>query len=156
MMRALIIYQTTFGSNKRIAQSLEAILDDMGHDVVVKDVRKGDINDVVRADITIFSSPTHIGNAPRRMRRFLKRVASSEAEGSYVLISTAMADTDPEGDNSLKSMADALSGSSMSRVGSMVLKAEDGLEEGFEDGLEGLVSMALEEIGAHRAEERSD
>ncbi|GEM_PF-3239207 len=151
-MRCLIIYQTTFGSNRKIAKLMEETVSQAGHEAELHDVKRVDAEEAAGADLYIFSAPTHIGSAPRRMRSFLRSLARVQREGPYGLLATR---STPDSE-AVESMLQALSGGGMRCLSYMTvcLDGKDGLEQGWErkvsDFTEGLLSAAAAGRGALR------
>ena len=98
------------------------------------------------ADICFFSSPTHIGNSPRRMRNFLKQVVASGYEGDYALIATAVPTKNPDETNSLHGMESVLNDGKMRKVGELVLLVDTGLQDGYKEKLDDFISSVLSDV----------
>lgn len=114
-----------------------------GHDVEVHEVKKAVPGCLKDADICFFSSPTHIGNSPRRMRNFLKQVVDSGYDGDYALIATAVPTKNPDETNALHGMESILKDGKMRKVGELVLIVDMGLQPGYEERLDAFLSAVL-------------
>ena len=146
-IKGVIVYQTTFGSNRKVADYVEDYLRREGHDVEVFEVKRAGPGCLEGADICFFSSPTHIGNSPRRMRNFLKQVVDSAFEGDYALIATAVPTKNPDETNALHGMESILKDGGMRKVGELVLHVDMGLQPGYEGRLDGFLSSVLSDAG---------
>jgi menaquinone-dependent protoporphyrinogen IX oxidase len=149
-MRVAIAYQSSYGHNRIIAEHLVRALQSRGHEALAYDVKKSSPADTEGADLFIFSSPTHIGRAPRRMRAFLKGLVENEAGKPYALVCTKL----PAGADSshdiltLESMQDILLGN-MVHLDSLSLdslKIKGPLREGFEQKLDSFLDDVLSKL----------
>lgn len=66
------------------------IIDEKGHDVVISSIHEIKPKSVPQVDFYIFSSPTHIGSPPRRMKKFLKKLEIKREGTKYSLMTTYM------------------------------------------------------------------
>jgi hypothetical protein len=55
-------------------------------------VRNVKPNELLQADIYVFSAPTQIGSPARKMKKFLKKINITHAEAKYALITTHNSD----------------------------------------------------------------
>ena len=149
-MRVAIAYQSSYGHNKAIAEYLCQALETRGHMANAVDVKKGNPTDIADADMFIFSSPTHIGKAPRRMRAFLKGLVETQAGKPYGLICTKLpAGAGPAHDTiTLESMQDILRGDMvfLDSLSLDSLKIKGPLREGFEQKLDRFLDDILSKV----------
>lgn len=84
-MKISIIYHTKFGNNEKLADFLADQF--KIEDVSVYSTKRHNPKHIIHSDLYIFSTPTHIGNAPFKIRRFIKRIKFPE-KFRYALITT--------------------------------------------------------------------
>ncbi len=73
-MKVCIVYESKYGNGKKCVEYLQNIIKAKGYDIDSFSIREIKPNLLPEADFYIFSSPTHIGNVPWKMRRFLKKI----------------------------------------------------------------------------------
>lgn len=83
-MKINIIYHTKFGNNEKIADFLA---DQFNFDVSVYSTKKHHPKNITEGSLYIVCSPTHIANAPFKIRRFVKRL-KTQGDAKYALIIT--------------------------------------------------------------------
>lgn len=71
--KVLIIYYSSTGNTKKMAQFIGEGVKEAGIDVEVKDVEKADIKDMLSADGIIIGSPTYYGTMAAPVKDFLDR-----------------------------------------------------------------------------------
>ena len=89
-MNICILYYSTFGNGKKLMDHLESILKGKGHVVTLLPVIELKPPTLPPADLYFFSTPTHMGGPPGKMKRFLKKMEVGEGSGKYALVSTCM------------------------------------------------------------------
>jgi flavorubredoxin len=89
-MKISIIYHTKFGNNEKVADFLADQF--KIEDVSVYSTRKHNPKHIIHSDLYIISTPTHMGNAPFKIRRFLKKIKYPE-KFRYAVINTYGATT---------------------------------------------------------------
>ena len=150
LMKVAIAFQSSYGHNKAIADYLCQALESRGHIAASFDVKKSSPAEMAGFDLFLFSSPTHIGRAPRRMRAFLKGTVEKEAGKPYGLICTKLpAGAGPSHETvTLESMQDILRGD-MNHLDSLSLdslKIKGPLREGFEEKLDKFLDDILSKV----------
>lgn len=75
MTEVLIVYSTTWGSTKKMA---EAIAEGAGSEcnVVIKEADKATKEDVLKADALILGSPVHMGSMDWKVKKFIDEICS--------------------------------------------------------------------------------
>ncbi len=146
-MKAVIVYQTTHGNNREIARHLGRALRAIGHEAECHNVHDILPEEAKGADLYIFSSPTHIGRPPRKIRSFLKSLARVQRDGDYALVATRMPDgKDDRPLRTTEMMKRALSKGQLRHRGSLEIGCmglSGPLEEGWEKKLESFLASVL-------------
>ncbi|MDD5189609.1 MAG: flavodoxin domain-containing protein [Dehalococcoidales bacterium] len=88
MIKVAVVYTSSFGNTKTVAETIAASLQDAGLEVYstrLEDLDRARLND---AGAIIIGSPNHMGNALGGVRDFIKQLGKKEMK-----ISTAVFDT---------------------------------------------------------------
>ncbi len=145
-MDICIIYHSKYGNGKILVEHLGTLLKDKGHGTKILPILEHQSQPLPWADLYVFSSPTHIGGPPGKMKRFLKKLTVEHNEGKFVVITTTM---DGKGKTRQK-MEEMLSGKGMVKHSeglAIIVKGIKGpLEEEYKEKLEKFVSEILESI----------
>ncbi len=143
-MKVFIAYETKYGNGKKCAEHLERTISQIGHDVNISSIREIKPTSIPQADLYIFSSPTHVGNPPGKMKKFLKKMNISGKESKYALLAT---DLDPK-TKTLQKMEELLSQKGMTKVSEglkiKVTGMKGPLEDGYQQKLEEFVATIIE------------
>jgi menaquinone-dependent protoporphyrinogen IX oxidase len=144
-MKVCITYETKFGNGKKCAHYLSGAITKKGHEAEVFSIREVKPNSLPKADIYVFSSPTHVGGPPGKMKKFLKKAEIEGKAFKYALIATYM---DPK-TKTLEKMEALLSPKGMTKVSDglkiKVTGMKGPLEEGFEQKLDEFATNILGE-----------
>lgn len=124
-MKVCIVYESKYGNGKKCVEYLQDIISRKGHEVEIFSIREIKPKSLPQVDFYIFSAPTHIGNPPRKMKKFLKRL---EIRGKYPLITTYL---DPK-TKTLEKMEEILQTKGMTKVSSIKIKV-NGMKGPLED-----------------------
>ena len=89
-MKVCIIYESKYGNGKKCVEHLQNIISKKGHDVETSSIREIKSSSLPRADLYIFSTPTHIGSPPGKMKKFLKKLEITEEGTKYALMATCL------------------------------------------------------------------
>lgn len=142
-MKISIAFLTKYGNGKTCAESLERILRAKGHDARAFSIRDIKPKDLPESDIYIFSTPTHAGTAPFKMKGFLRKFQPPKEGAKYALITTRAAPTT----KSLGRMDEVLKPKGMTRITAgleIVVKGMKGpLEDGYEKKIEDLAAKIV-------------
>jgi flavorubredoxin len=111
-VKICIAYESKFGNGKKCADHLGNVLTKKGHNVDILNMRKVKPNKLPKADIYIFSSPTHVGNAPFKVKGFLRKLEIPQEDAKYALMTTCM-DLNCK---TTKTMEEHLEGKGMTKV----------------------------------------
>jgi len=134
-MKVYIAYESKFGNGKKCVDYLQEAITKKGHSVESSSIRE--IKSLPNADLYIFSSPTHVGRPPRKMKKFLNNLEIPQGEAKYTTMVTHMdpnAKTPQIIDNLLqpKGMTKVSDGLKI-RVTGMKGPLEDGYEKKLDD-----------------------
>lgn len=143
-MKICIVYESKYGNGKKCVEYIKQILDEKGHDAKIFSIREIEPNSLPKADFYIFSSPTHVGNAPWKMRRFLKKM-DAEPKTKYALIATYL---DPK-TKALQKMEEILQRKGMIKISEIKIKVKS-MKGPLEEGYEEKIGRFVEEILSHR------
>jgi flavodoxin len=85
MKHALIVYNTTFGSTKKLAEEIAAGIQDAG-EISCEVVNHKELNgkDVSRFDAILFGCPVHGAQATRGIKGAIKKAAKAGLDGKIV------------------------------------------------------------------------
>jgi flavorubredoxin len=89
-MKVNIAYDSKYGNGKKCVEYLEKVIRAKGHSVDVYFIRKTKPRDLPEVDLYIFSTPTHVGNAPFKMKGFLKKLKIKNKSAKYTVMTTCM------------------------------------------------------------------
>lgn len=95
-MKVCIVYESKYGNGKKCMEYLQDVMSKKGHDVEISSIREIKPESLPQADFYIFSSPTHIGGPPGKMKRFLKKVEIGQVGAKYALMTTCLDPMDPK------------------------------------------------------------
>ena len=135
-MKVCIAYESKFGNGKKIVEHMETTMCKKGHDVETCSISEAIPDSLPTVDLYIFSSPTHFGGPPGKMKKFLKKLVIHQEGVKYALMATYKY---PNSKTLLK-MEELLRSKGMIKVAdgvSIKVKSVKGpLEDGFEEKLE--------------------
>lgn len=136
-MKVCIVYESKYGNGKKCAEYLQSIIKAKGYDVNSFSIREIKPNLLPEADFYIFSSPTHIGSIPWKMRRFLKKI-KPKSEAKYALMTTCISpDT-----KVIQKMEEILNKKGMIKISEIKIKVKGmkgPLEEKYKEKLDAFV-----------------
>lgn len=89
-MMIFIIYESHFGNGKKCIEYLQEILNKKGHLVEISSILEVQPNYLPKADLYIFSAPTHSKGPPAQMKDFLKNL-KLEKGIKYAIMTTHIA-----------------------------------------------------------------
>lgn len=92
-MKVCIAYESKYGNGQKCVERLKDIISKKGHAVDLFSVRDVKPNELLQADIYVFSAPTQIGSPARKMKKFLKKINITQEGAKYALITTHSSDT---------------------------------------------------------------
>ena len=92
-MKVCIAYESKYGNGQKCVEHLKDIISKKGHAVDLFSVRDVKPNELLQADIYVFSAPTQIGSPARKMKKFLKKINITQEGAKYALITTHSSDT---------------------------------------------------------------
>lgn len=77
MINALILYATTYGNTKKLAEAITKGAQSVeGTTAILKQVEEVQADDLVEADAIILGSPVHMGSPDWRVKKFIDEVCS--------------------------------------------------------------------------------
>jgi flavorubredoxin len=136
-MRVVIAYESKFGNGKKLVSYLSNLLIKQGHDVDIMSMREAKPSTIPEADLYVFSSPTHVGNAPFRVRGFLKKMRRPRSGVKYALMATCM---DPPNTKATETMDERIRPYGLDKAAEDLLIKVEGikgpLEEGYKEKIE--------------------
>ena len=112
-MKVCIAYESKFGNGKKLVDHVQTTLSKNGHNVETCSVREVSPDSLPNADLYIFSSPTHVGGPPGKMKKFLKNLKINQEGAKYTLMATSM---DPNA-KTLQKMEQLLQSKGIAKVG---------------------------------------
>jgi flavodoxin len=142
-MKVCIAYESKFGNGKKLVDHMQTTLSKKGHNVETCSVREVSPDSLPNADLYIFSSPTHVGGPPGKMKKFLKKLKINQEGARYTLMATSM---DPNA-KTLQKMEQLLQSKGITKATDGVRIKVNGmkgpLEEGYEEKLEEFTKKIL-------------
>jgi flavodoxin len=134
-MKISIAYDSKYGNGKKCVDYLDSILSAKGNQTSVHYIRETSPESLPEADLYVFSTPTHIGGPPRKMKKFLKKLDIKSENAKYALMTTCM----DKNTKSLTKMTELLEPKNLTKVtGGIKIKVtgmKGPLETGYEDKL---------------------
>lgn len=88
-MNVYIAYQSKYGNGKKCVEYLKTVINKKGHDVEAASIMDIEPTSFPKANFYVFSSPTHIGGIPRKMKKFLKKINIGQ-DSKYALMTTCL------------------------------------------------------------------
>lgn len=138
-----ILYESKFGNGKKCANYLGNVISEKGHEVNTLSIRDIKQKSLPQSDMYIFSSPTHVGKPPGKVKRFLKKMEVPGEGIKYALMTTYV---DPE-TKTLEKMDEQIKSKGMTKVGKgikiQVRGMKGPLEEDYEEKLQAFASEIL-------------
>lgn len=145
-MKICIAYESKYGNGKKCVEHLQGVITKKGHDVEICSVREIKPKSLPQADFYIFSTPTHIGGPPRKMKKFLKNLEIKQEGVKYALMTTYL---DPK-TKALQIMEKLLQCKEMTKVSDglkiKVTGMKGPLESDYEKKLDTFAQDILEEV----------
>lgn len=142
-MKVCIAYESKFGNGKKCAEHLKNVVEKKGHEAEISSVRDMKPESLPSADLYVFSSPTHVGGPPGKIKKFLKKMKVHQEGAKYALMTTHM---DPNA-KTLQKMEDLIKNKGMTKVTSglqiKVTGMKGPLEEGYEQKIEAFAENIL-------------
>ncbi len=144
-MKVHILYESKFGNGKKCVDYLGNVISEKGHEVKTISIRDIKPKSVPQSDLYIFSSPTHVGNAPGKVKKFLKKMEIPGEGKKYAIMATYM---DPK-TKTLDTMDGLIQTKGMTKVSDGIKIKVNGmkgpLEEDYKEKLDGFVSKIFSE-----------
>jgi flavorubredoxin len=131
-MKVCIAYESKYGNGKKCVDYLQEAIAKKGHSVETSSIYEIKPNSLPNADLYIFSSPTHIGRPPRKMKKFLNNLEISQEEAKYTTMATHM---DPKA-KTLQIMENLLQPKGMTKISDGIRIKVTGLKGPLEEGYE--------------------
>lgn len=78
LTKAIVIYDTKYGNTKKVAEDIASGIKDEGMEVSIKEVKKTKKNEVSKYDLLVLGAPTHINNAKKDTKKFLKKLKGTD------------------------------------------------------------------------------
>lgn len=141
-MKVYIAYESKFGNGKRCVEYLKEAITKKGHSVETSSIREIKTKSLPNADLYIFSSPTHVGRPPRKMKKFLNNLEISQEGAKYTTMVTHM---DPKA-KTPQIIDNLLQPKGMTKVSDGVRIMVTGLRGPLEDGYEKKLDTFANEI----------
>ncbi len=88
-MNVFIAYQSKYGNGKKCVEYLKTVINKKGHDVEAASIMDIEPTSLPKANFYVFSSPTHVGGPPRKMKKFLKKISIGQ-DSKYALMTTCL------------------------------------------------------------------
>jgi len=141
-MKVYIAYESKYGNGKKCVEYLKEAITTKGHSVETSSIHEIKSKSLPNADLYIFSSPTHIGRPPRKMKKFLNNLEIPQEEAKYTTMVTHM---DPKA-KTLQIIDDLLQPKGMTKVSNGVKIMVTGLKGPLEDDYEKKLDAFVNEI----------
>lgn len=129
-MNVCIVYESKYGNGKKCVEHLQNVISEKGHEVEAFSIRETKPNLLPEADFYIFSSPTHIGKPPGKMRRFLKKLEIKKEGAKYALMATYMGPKT----QTLQKMEEILQTKGVTKISDGIKVKVEGMKGPLEDG----------------------
>jgi len=142
IMKVYIAYESKYGNGKKCVEYLTEAITKKGHSVETSSIREINPDSIPSADLYIFSSPTHIGRPPRKMKKFLNNLEISQEEAKYTTIVTHM---DPKA-KTHQIINNLLQPKGMTKVSDGVRIKVNGMKGPLEEGYEKKLDAFANEI----------
>lgn len=83
-MRVLVVYASTTGRTRRVAEALADGARESGAEVVLRAAADAGADDLIAADAVVLGSPVHMGGVASAMRDFCERMSPLWMEGRLI------------------------------------------------------------------------
>lgn len=141
-MRICVAYESKYGNGKKCVEFLEKIIRAKGNNTEIHSIREISPESIPEADLYIFSTPTHIGGPPWKMKRFLKKLAFKNENAKYALMTTCM----DENTKSLEKMNQLLEPYGLTKVSAGIKIKVSGMKGPLEDGYQEKIKSFVAEL----------
>ena len=131
-MRVCIAYESKYGNGQKCVEYLKEIVSNKGHAVDLFSVRDVKPNELLKADIYVFSTPTQIGSPAWKMKKYLKKINISQEGAKYALLTTHSSDKT----EALEKMEKLLQPTGMIKITDGLIIKVTGLKGPLEDSYE--------------------
>ena len=146
-MKVFIAYESKYGNGKKCVEYLQNVISKKGHDVRSFSISEIKPSSLPKADLYIFSSPTHMKGPTWKIKRFLKKVDIGQTGARYSLMTTHMA---PEIDiNTLQVMENILQSKGFKKISDDLLIKVTGMKGPLESGYEKKIDKFVDTIFEH-------
>ena len=139
-MNVFIAYQSKYGNGKKCVEYLKTVINKKGHDVEASSILDIEPTSLPKANFYVFSSPTHVGGPPRKMKKFLKKISIAQ-DSKYALMTTCM-DTKTR---TLEIMDEILSHKNVSKVSKGVKIKVKGMKGPLENDYKNKIDSFVKE-----------
>jgi flavorubredoxin len=138
-MKVCIAYESKYGNGKTCAEYLEKMMRAKGSHTQIYSIRDISPKSIPKADLYVFSTPTHIGGPTWKMKRFLKKLDIKQEGAKYTLMTTCM----DENNKSLEKMTELIEPHGLTKATDGIkikVKGMKGpLEDDYQDRIKSLV-----------------
>ncbi len=81
MSKVILVYDTKYGNTKTVAEAIAHGIESEAIEVDLKSVGETQPADAAKYDLMVLGSPTHVGNAKKDMKKFLKGFKGIDLSG---------------------------------------------------------------------------
>jgi flavodoxin len=87
MVKVIIVYESKYGNTRLVAETIaEGLREIPGIDAVLREIKDVDMKYLAGFDTILIGSPNHIGNATRKIRKFIDRLGKAELKGKTAVV----------------------------------------------------------------------
>ncbi|UCD14334.1 MAG: hypothetical protein JSW60_02665 [Thermoplasmatales archaeon] len=145
-MKVYIAYESKYGNGKKCVEHLQTAIKKKGHNVEASPINEIKTDSLPPAELYIFSTPTHVGRPPRKMRKFLKKLEMGQEDAKYALMTTCM----DYNTRSLEIMEDFLQPKKINKVSKGIKIKVGGIKGPLESSYQEKLDSFVEEIFANK------
>lgn len=87
MVRVFIVYDTTYGNTKRVAEKIgEGLREVEGIEIAISDIKEAEIGKVADSDVILIGAPNHIGSPPRAVRKIIDKLGNRNVKAKWIVV----------------------------------------------------------------------
>lgn len=143
-MNICVVYYSRFGNNAGVAEYIGKKFREKNHTVSVNSVIDTKPDALPAAELYIFCSPTMAGNAPGKIKKFVKKAVFENKDASYAVTATCM----DEKTKTVDTLTMMLDGKGLKKASSGIKIKAVGFKGPLEDDYKQKLDAFVQELGA--------
>lgn len=142
-MKVIVFYNSKFGNGKTMSEYMVKSFVKKNHKAKAFSMQEVQPKKLEQADLYIFSSSTHIGNAPFKTRGFLKKIRKQN-KANFALVTTNLA---PQKSKTIKTMREILAKRGYVEAKDPLILKVDSMKGPLEKDYQEKVDLFIDDVG---------